>query len=307
MVTKSDGTDACDTNGETGSENCRHDGAHIIDVSEKGSYQCPGGCGNNITVADNCATSEYSYSHLVGSFFRFKDGVTEQAGINFLQSTTRVYVYYYPSGYNRIPLLIYLLELSDKWYQRTSIDSVEWNEVEGTKPGGPTNSSEIIQLLKDILPTVTVNVGYKTGLETSESSTSYEDNSEGGEEGKQRINVKRKNIEAHGEGPKYVGFTHSVQDKTYFVVKDVQYNTSTLPGIPLTFILTSVTAYYSDGPKFTLKNLLLVGFEKRGTDQNNYVYYGRKDGGSNWTPLHDQTGKLDDTEFIKSLLNKGGT
>ncbi|EKX73649.1 hypothetical protein BEWA_036850 [Theileria equi strain WA] len=190
-----------DLNGELDRENCTWNDAHVLDISQKSNYNCPSCIYKQVKVTnygDNCATSEYSYSHLVGSFFRFKDGVTEQTGINFPQSTTLVFVYYYPKGSEGIPLLVYLQDSSDKWYQRTSLDLTEWTEVSQGKPDGPTNSSEILQLLKAKLPTVTIDIS------KTDAQTGYEDPSEGGEV-KQQIKVTRQNLE-----DEYVGFSHWV-------------------------------------------------------------------------------------------------
>ncbi|EKX72093.1 hypothetical protein BEWA_045570 [Theileria equi strain WA] len=270
-------------------QNCLKNRAHIVDISRNSSYYCPSCNFQWVSVSnyDKTETSgDYSYSHHLssGSFLRFMDGMTEQTGINFLQSTTRVYVYYYPSGYNRIPLLIYLPLPSNKWFERTSVDSNTWKSVGGSKPTSTFDKEKILKILKAILPTVTIDLG-----RTSGSSPTYSDSSE-------QINLKRQDLTGS-----FSSLSHSVQGKSAFIVKNVQHNGSTLLGIDKSLILKNVTAYYEGDNLDSMDCLLMVELEKRGSGSNNYAYYGRDNTGYRWTLLDGKTEKLKSTSLTNKL------
>ncbi|AFZ80961.1 hypothetical protein BEWA_003690 [Theileria equi strain WA] len=288
--------------------NCENNGAHVIDISKKdtsGSYQClTTGCTVSITFVNHPYTyySRTLHSVFDDSIRRFKDEGTEQTGINSPEGTNQVYVFHYPKGPHGIPLLIYLPD-SDKWYQRESLTSTKWTEVSDKKPGNAFsgNDPKIPRLLRDILPTVTINVG-DTKVGGDGQSTTYDDTSGGITE---KITLTRHDVKVSNEKTGYTNFTHCVQGKPYFMAGDIKYNTS-LSGIPLSFILKSVIAYYSGkGPELkvddlSLDDLLMVGLEKRGSDQNDYVYYGRRNGGSNWIVVSEKT-KLESTSLTAKL------
>ncbi|AFZ79759.1 hypothetical protein BEWA_026080 [Theileria equi strain WA] len=277
-----------DLKGELDKQNCYKNKAHVIDISKNSgtsSYQClTTGCTVSITFVNHPYTyySRTLHSVFDDSIRRFKNKEAEQTGINSPEGTNQVYVFLSPSGSNGIPLLIHY---SSSWYQRTSLDLAEWTEVQGPdKPGSVFEQTKILTLLKAKLPIVTINVGYTNGLSRNGDPGTYPDPSGDGE--KEQIKVEREDINGG-----FVSFIHSVQDKP-FVARDVKYNTTFLQGISSSFILNSVTAYYSvQGSDLSLDDLLMIGLEKR-NGPNKYSYYGRRNGGSNWTTIPRQTEKL---------------
>ncbi|EKX73038.1 hypothetical protein BEWA_015990 [Theileria equi strain WA] len=298
------GIDAENLKGELDTQNCRHNKAHIVDISQKddtgsGSgtpYNCTGCDSKPITVTNYPATDYSYYRHYLadGYIRRLQNGGTEQAGIEFLQSMTQANVYWYPKDGEESRALLIYLPYSSRWYQRTSIDSHTWTKVGGNQLTSPFDNTTILELLKTILPTVTIDVG-RTGIDSSERSITYQDPSEGSEGGRQQINITRKDIDGN-----YTSFVHSVLDKS-FMVKEVRYNSEALPGINPSSILKSVTAYYSVDGGFTPENLLMVGLEKRGTGDDRYVYYSRDDDGATWRLDLEQTEKLENYELTQKL------
>ncbi|EKX74211.1 hypothetical protein BEWA_042490 [Theileria equi strain WA] len=289
-------------------QNCGRNSAHIVKISEKGSsgggtsYNCPSCSLKQVRVTKYDA-SDYSYSHHISEgFSRFEDKKTEHTGFTFTARIYSVYVYWYPSGPEGIPLLIYLQE-SNKWYQRQTLDSTKWTDVpRDKKPSDYKDDPTKIQgLLKDILPTVTINVGEGKQL-TSGGSGEYEDPSGEGEE-KEQIKVTRKDIEVDGGTVKYTSFTHCILKKDGFILGGIKYDESTtLSGITSSDILKHVTAYYYKGvSNFKFEDLLMIGFEKRGACSNNYAYYSRDDKGSTWTLLPDQKSELENPGLTQKL------
>ncbi|AFZ79565.1 hypothetical protein BEWA_024140 [Theileria equi strain WA] len=280
--------------------NCEKNNAHVIEISKKNktsSYQClTEGCNVSIIFA-NIGNYEY-YSQTIhsidSSIRRFQDKGIEQTGINSPEGATQVYVYHCPKGPEGVPLLIYLPGSSNSWFQRRSLGSTEWTDV-GNKPSNYKDDTNILRLIKDKLPIVIINVG-DTKVHGDGESTYYEDPS-GGKD-KEKINLKREN-----KDDCFVGFVHSVLNKDVFVAGYVKYGSSPLQGIDLSFILKSVTAYYYDkgGPDFKLDDLLMIGFEKRGTGSKNYVYYSRNGGGSRWISIPGKTEKLDGRDLTDQL------
>ncbi|AFZ79804.1 hypothetical protein BEWA_026530 [Theileria equi strain WA] len=287
--------------------NCEKNKAHQIDISETSgsrstTYNCPSCSLKLITVINydtNDVSTDYSYylHYASNSFSRFKDGQTEQSGIAFTAITSTVFVYHYPKGDYGIPLLIYLLGSASGWYQRESLGSTAWKPVIGDKPGHPSEHTssdpKIVKLLKDILPTVTIDVG-KTNTQTG-----YEDPGPPGGQKKEQIKVERQDLE---EG--YTSFAHTVQGKYDFILGEVKHCDDTTLSEISSFIIKSVTAYYYAKGGFTYENLLLVGFEKRSSSSDNYEYYIRGDedkDGTSWKLDRQQASKLDVPKLTQEL------
>ncbi|AFZ79838.1 hypothetical protein BEWA_026870 [Theileria equi strain WA] len=288
-------------------ENCAWNQAHVAKIAEKGTgsgtnYQCIG-CSKPITVR-NYPVIGYSYSihYIAGSYIRrFKDGGTEQIELALTGKISSVYVYHYPLT-DGIPLLIRLSGSSAIWFEKESIDSNNWKQISNNPQGNYLgNNTNILKLLRAKLPTVTIDLG-KTNA-TSGSDTEYHYPS--GEDEKDKINV---TINKLAEG--FIGFSHSVLNKSAFILGGVKYGEGTaFSGISSSSILKGVTAYYDgNGPEFQLENLLMVKLEKRGTGSNNYEYYTRGDedkDGTTWTVLEGfgKTEKLETSELTTKLKN----
>ncbi|AFZ79823.1 hypothetical protein BEWA_026720 [Theileria equi strain WA] len=296
--------------------NCKWNDAHIVKIAEKPSsspsyYDCPG-CGSKPVTVTNNETNDYSYyaHHILGGYFRiFKDKETEQTGITLTGITSTsttltgtrstVYVYWYPKGSEGIPLLIYLQEPLNKWFERESLGSNRWTPVSSNLPSDYKDDQKILGHLKAILPTVSINIGHADGLEASESSTTYPDPSGDGR-GK-AIKATRKDIEEPEKSTKYVSISHCVDNKSYFMVKQVtDSSNSPLPNIPPNQVVKRIIAYYY-GTDFKPEKLLTVGFEKRGTDSNNYEYYSRGSRDSSWTLDAGQNTELDGNRLTAQL------
>ncbi|AFZ79765.1 hypothetical protein BEWA_026140 [Theileria equi strain WA] len=263
-------------------ENCGKNGAHQIDISRKSnlafrntSYYCPCCDYKQIGLSTHGTDYSYYFHNLYRGFFsRFKNGRTEQSGITFPGIISNVYVYWYPKGSEGIPILINI-QGSSHWFERTSIDSSTWRPVSNNKPNNTFDKRKILELLKDILPTVTIDIG-KISISTGGESGTYRDPSGGG--GNETIQFKKQKI-----GSDYVSLTNSVETKGGFIV-NLQHNGSPLPGVKPNLVVKNVTAYYS-GTGLSPDNLLTVGFETRGTgSRKNYVYYSRETKTSIWKP-----------------------
>ncbi|EKX73817.1 hypothetical protein BEWA_038550 [Theileria equi strain WA] len=279
-------------------ESCRRNITHVIDISRNsGPYNCPN-CGskqvgvNNYSIKDD--TTEYSYYYhrnLTGYFIRgFNDGKTEQTGLTLTGIISAAYVYHNPSGPEGIPLL---MNYSSNWFERKSLESNRWTEVEGgNKPGSNNDDPKILKLLKAKLPTVTIDVG-RTEIRGGNPGTYQDPDSSGGV----TYTIKFTKEEVDSD---YTTFTHCIKGKTYFVARYVKYSSSPLQGIPPNLVVKNVTAYYyGDNPSD--ENLLLVEVEKRGTGPLNYVYYSKKGKDSKWTDYPRSGTKLENPELKKTL------
>ncbi|AFZ79215.1 hypothetical protein BEWA_020620 [Theileria equi strain WA] len=278
-------------------QNCTRNNAHIMDISKasKSGYTCPCCKSKQIGLSIHGEKYFYYYHNIYGGFFsRLKNGGTEQTGIKFPKGTTRVYVYHYPKGSEGIPLLIHFL---NKWYQRESLESSSWNDVKVDPPTSPFKKDKILKLLEAKLPAVAVNVWEGNDLKTGGQHSEYDDPS-----GSKQIKVTRDDVESEEEGTGYTSFTHCVQGKPNFIVKEVKYGSSSLQGIDPSSILKTVTAYYSGRSEFKLDNLLMIELVKR-NGPNNYAYYSRKNGGSTWRVDREQANKLGNSELTQKLKN----
>ncbi|EKX73948.1 hypothetical protein BEWA_039860 [Theileria equi strain WA] len=262
-------------------ENCRHNGAHIIDISKKGSYgryisyPCPGCSSKWIGLSNHGTDYSYYYHYLHGgsSIRGFKDGPTEQSGITFSGRISSVFVYNYPSGPEGIPLLICLPYTYNSWFERTSVDSNTWKSVGGSKPTSTFDKEKILKILKAILPTVVINIGQGTGLSSHGSSITYSDSSE-------QIEATRQDLTGS-----FSSLSHSVKGKSTFILGGIKHNGFPLQGIPQNLVVKNVKAYYEGQDPENKEKLLVVGLEKRDTgSRNNHVYYSRETKTSIWKP-----------------------
>ncbi|EKX72547.1 hypothetical protein BEWA_050150 [Theileria equi strain WA] len=255
-------------------QNCIRNKAHVMDISRRGSYQCPGSCGNSITVADNHFTSYSRTLHSVsdGSFSRFKDGKTKQRGLYAVKGLQKCYVFFYPKEKGRPLLISYKSNDDFTWYRRESFNSTNWEKLNKNVPNDENENDKILSFLLGVYaPEVTVKTEH-TDSEKPYTSGSFE------------ITVKSETKTVPRTGSTYHEFKHCLEDGGYFRPYEVKFNGDILHSTWRSDILTSFTVYYSS-KQCEYNRLILIKLEK-------------KDGGSDYyTEKHTEGQQL---EWIKS-------
>ncbi|EKX72199.1 hypothetical protein BEWA_046630 [Theileria equi strain WA] len=252
-------------------QNCKRRNFHVIDISKKSSasdYKCPG-CNEQVSVSSFSPTSGYTYyTHSIRDYYigELRYNTEDQTGLTCSSMITKVHVYWYKD--DEKPLLICLSGGNSFWYKREALSSKAWTEVSKDRPSSISDEPNILRILLGYhSPEVTINVGYRNGLDRSGKSSTYRDNSE-------TISIRRDDVMVGNKSTGYIGFTHSVSGKSWFKVREIKHGETQLTSIKLPCIFTSVEVYYHGKDPSDEKKLLLIGLEKM-NGQNKHVYYSR--------------------------------
>ncbi|EKX72080.1 hypothetical protein BEWA_045440 [Theileria equi strain WA] len=284
---------------EPNKQNCIRNKAHTFNISEKNGYQCPNCTGISILIISQHEDNYDYYAHYVlasrlGSFSTtsFKDDKNWQLGLPSVKNVQSISVYWTKSGGK--PLLIHYEQgfHERSWFRRNTTDGSTWSEIGKADPNLPEHTSDdgkIKKLLEEasyyplIIPDLFMP-----------ADAHYPD-------GNMSINITVRNAPL-GNG--YWKYKHSLRGGL-FKLKGVEHNGNVLDGItPPDYILGSITAFYQGDDPYSLKNLIMVELEKRGTASNDYLYYIRQENSQNsWTLLgrQEKTGKLENDELTNQL------
>ncbi|EKX72224.1 hypothetical protein BEWA_046880 [Theileria equi strain WA] len=290
-------------------QNCIRNKAHTFNISKESDYQCPNCTGTSILIISQHEDNYDYYAHYVlasrlGSFSTtsFKDDKNWQLGLPSVKNVQSISVYWTKSRGK--PLLIHYEQgfHERSWFRRNTTDGSTWSEIGKADQNLPEHTSDdgkIKKLLEEAsyYPLITPDLSIFTDAHYPDRNMNI------------NITVRTSSLD-NG----YWKYKHSLRGGL-FKLKGVEHNVNILGGItPPDYILGSITAFYQGDDPYSLKNLIMVELEKRGTASNDYLYYIRQENSQNsWTLLgrQEKTGKLENDELtnqlnqLKNKLNLG--
>ncbi|AFZ79945.1 hypothetical protein BEWA_027940 [Theileria equi strain WA] len=260
-------------------QNCKRNGAHIVNISYKlrGTtsygigYYCPV-CNQRITVSylDPPDHDHYHYySHTIGhpgssssiSVSGFKDKDNYQVGLPPVKGAQFISVYW--RQFTGKPLLIAYQQRPEGWFKRNASDGNTWSEVSPNLIPDPRDTSHYRNKIKELLD---LKEYYPKLTPDLSKIDKYSDSS--------GISIIVK-VVSRGA---YI-IEHSLNGQQFKLDK-VKHKNNVLKGISSDYPLISITAYYDkDGnpeteDKFDLVELAVQILES-GIHYTRYIYYGR--------------------------------
>ncbi|EKX73350.1 hypothetical protein BEWA_054060 [Theileria equi strain WA] len=235
-------------------QNCLKNGAHLIDIGQKGSgrnYNCPSCSQQKLRVYYSSGPGTPYYGHHIrnsfpGSLSGFKNGSSWPSGLPSVQNVKFIFVYWNRS----VPSLIVAQSRPERYFRINAGNLKSWIEVSDKSTDVAT-------------PTLALDLSKTDGKYPYRNTNA-----------KIIVAVLLSHI-----GGGYYRLQYSLRG-SLFNVKSVSHNDTQLSGIDSTDLLLSVSAYYLGDSPESLDRLLLVELSINATHHTTYKYFHRETKGA---------------------------